>query len=114
VSQENVALLIRSNDAFRRGDWDAWGANFHPDVLVRTDPGWPEQIIFGRGATVDASGIEGEIIWSELLTVRDGRFVFIEMFFDHERVRPGGVAGVFPRVPHEGRGARRPRRAEQR
>ena len=53
MPRENVDLLIRSNEAFRRGDWDAWGANFDPDVLVRTDPVWPERIIFGRGAVIE-------------------------------------------------------------
>jgi ketosteroid isomerase-like protein len=120
VSRENVDLLIRSNEAFRRGDFDGWGAHFDPDVLVRTDPIWPERIIFGRQAVLDwgrslegslgtdvqiedikdlgdrvlarnrwitrgkESGIEGEIAWSELLTVRAEQFVFVEMYFDHE------------------------------
>jgi ketosteroid isomerase-like protein len=120
VSQENVDLLHRSNDAFRRGDWDAWGAHFDIDILIRTDPDWPEQRIFGREAVVawgrsidgvlgtevhldetrdlgdrvlarvrwvtrgQGSGIEGEVAWTEIATVRDGLFVFIEMFFDHE------------------------------
>jgi ketosteroid isomerase-like protein len=121
VSQENVDLLRRSNDAFRRGDWAAWSANFDPDILIRTDPKWPEQRIYGRDAVVAwaesidgvlgtdvrieeihdlgdrvlarvqwtaggrESGISGEIAWTELATVRDGRFIFIEMFFDHEQ-----------------------------
>jgi ketosteroid isomerase-like protein len=119
MSQENIALLRRSNDAFRRGDWDAWSANFDPDILIRTDPEWPEQRIYGRDAVVDwgrsvggvlgtsarieeirdlgdrvlarvrwegsgqESGITGEIAWTELVTVRNGRIIFIEMFFDH-------------------------------
>jgi ketosteroid isomerase-like protein len=119
VSQENVDLLRRSNGAFRSGDWDAWSANFDADILIRTDPEWPEQRIYGRDAVVDwgrsvggvlgtnacieeihdlgdrvlarvrwagsgqESGITGEIAWTELVTVRDGRIVFIEMFFDH-------------------------------
>ena len=110
--------MITSNAAFRRGDFDAWGAHFDPDVLVRTDPIWPEQRIIGRdavlawGRTIEgslgteiqiedikdlgdrvlvqnrwitrgqASGIQGDIVWWELLTVRDRRFVFTEMFFD--------------------------------
>jgi ketosteroid isomerase-like protein len=119
VSQENVDLLRRNNDAFRRSDWEAWSANFDPDILIRTDPEWPEQRIYGRDAVVDwarsvggvlgtdarieeihdlgdrvlarvrwdgsgqKSGITGEIAWTELVTMRDGRIVFIEMFIDH-------------------------------
>jgi ketosteroid isomerase-like protein len=121
VPQQNVDLLRKSNAAFRRGDWDAWGANFDPDILVRTDPIWPEQRIYGRQAVLywgrgiweslgsdvrldeiedlgdrvlararwvtqgQHSGVEGELVWSELLTVREGRVVFIEMFPDHEQ-----------------------------
>jgi ketosteroid isomerase-like protein len=119
MSQQNVDLLRRSNDLFRRGVWDAWIANMDPDVLVRTDPIWPEQRVYGREAVLswitdtwsslgpdvrieevvdlgdrvlarnrwvtrgEQSGIEGEIRWSELVTIRDGRIVFIEMFFEH-------------------------------
>lgn len=121
MSQENVDLLRSGNDAFRRGDWAAWGANFDPDILVRTDPIWPEQRIYGREAVLEwgsgtreslgpdvrideiedlgdrvlarlrwitrgqQSGLEGELRWSELVTFREGRVVFIEMFLDHER-----------------------------
>jgi ketosteroid isomerase-like protein len=120
VSQQNVELLMRSNEAFRRADWNVWGATFDADVLIRTDPNWPERIIFGRRAAIEwgrsverslgtdvriaeikdlgdrllarnvwktqgqVSGVEGELAWSELLTVRDGKFVFVEMFFDHQ------------------------------
>jgi ketosteroid isomerase-like protein len=50
VSQANVDIYWKGFDAIRRGDWDAVAANFDPDVLVRTDPGWPEQRIYGRSA----------------------------------------------------------------
>jgi ketosteroid isomerase-like protein len=119
VSVENVELLRRSNAAFRRGDFEAWGGNFDADILVRTDPIWPEQRMYGRAAVVawgasmwetlgpdvrletiddlgdrvlararwithgQHSGIDAELLWSELLTVRDGRFILIEMFLDH-------------------------------
>ena len=50
MSEENVDLYRKGFDALTRGDWDAWAANLDPDVLVRTDPGWPEQRIYGREA----------------------------------------------------------------
>jgi ketosteroid isomerase-like protein len=53
VSQENVATIVRTmNDAFRRGDWDAMAAAMDPDILVRTDPRWPEQRVYGRDAVM--------------------------------------------------------------
>jgi SnoaL-like domain len=52
VSQENVDALFRGNEAFRRGDWEAVAANMDPDILIRTDPRWPEQRIYGRRAAL--------------------------------------------------------------
>src|SRR5580693_6353224 len=40
------------NDAVRRGEWDTVAAYLDPDVLVRTDPRWPEQRIYGREAVL--------------------------------------------------------------
>jgi ketosteroid isomerase-like protein len=52
VSQENVELVRSANDAFRRGDWDAIAAIMDPDILIRTDPSWPEQRAYGREAAI--------------------------------------------------------------
>ena len=52
MSQENVDLVRKNNDAFRRGDWEVLGANMDPDVFARVDPNWPEQRIYGRDALV--------------------------------------------------------------
>ncbi len=52
MSQENVDLYRSQVSAVQRGEWDAVAANLDPDILVRTDPGWPEQRIYGRGAVV--------------------------------------------------------------
>jgi ketosteroid isomerase-like protein len=50
VAQENVDLYRKQADARTRGDWHAVAAQLDPDVVVRTDPGWPEQRIYGRQA----------------------------------------------------------------
>jgi hypothetical protein len=52
MSQENVELVRTMNYAFRRGDWDAFAAHLDADVLLRTDPRWPEQRIYGREAAM--------------------------------------------------------------
>jgi ketosteroid isomerase-like protein len=52
VSQETMEIVRIANDAFRRGDWDAVAATLDPDVLVRADPRWPEQRVYGREAVL--------------------------------------------------------------
>jgi ketosteroid isomerase-like protein len=52
MSQENVEIARAMLDAVRRGDWEAVAARLDPDVLVRTDPRWPEQRVYGREAAI--------------------------------------------------------------
>jgi ketosteroid isomerase-like protein len=52
MSQTLVDIFRNGIDAFRRGDWDAVAATLDPNVLVRTDPRWPEQRFYGREAVV--------------------------------------------------------------
>jgi ketosteroid isomerase-like protein len=52
VSQENVEIWRSTVDAGRRGDWEFSAATFDPDILVRTDPRWPESCFFGREAVI--------------------------------------------------------------
>jgi ketosteroid isomerase-like protein len=52
MSQENVDVERKFNDAFRRGDWEAMAATLDAHVLVRTDVRWPEQRIYGREAVI--------------------------------------------------------------
>jgi ketosteroid isomerase-like protein len=47
-----VESVRQGNAAVRRGDWDAVAANLDPHILVRTDPRWPEQRIYGREAVI--------------------------------------------------------------
>lgn len=119
MSQEIVEIARELNMAFRRGDWGAVAKVLDPDVLVRTDPRWPEQRIYGGGPYLafmrsttelwgsdarieemvdlgdrllirlawstsgDHSGVKGTLDYSELVTYREGRVIFIEMFLDH-------------------------------
>jgi ketosteroid isomerase-like protein len=53
MSPENVDLARRNSEAFQRGDWEALAASLDPHVLLRLDPTWPEQRIYGRAATLD-------------------------------------------------------------
>ena len=121
MSQENVEVLRRINDAYRRGDWVALAALWDVDIFIRTDPRWPEQCIYGPDAALalyrglwesgasdirieeivdlgdrvlvrvgvnmrgQESGVEVGQSVSELATVRDGRIIFIEYFFDHKQ-----------------------------
>jgi hypothetical protein len=50
MSQANVDVFQKGNDAFRRGDWEAMAATMDPHILVRTDPRWPDQSCHGREA----------------------------------------------------------------
>src|SRR6478736_7009804 len=53
MSKENIDLARKASDAFKRGDWEALAASLDPHVLLRLDPRWPEQRIYGRAAAVD-------------------------------------------------------------
>jgi ketosteroid isomerase-like protein len=66
VSQENVAVTHRLNDAFRRGDWDAVAAEMDPDIFVRSDPRWPEQRFCDRETFLAFLRGTREVLGSEL------------------------------------------------
>jgi ketosteroid isomerase-like protein len=119
MSQENVEIVRKLNEAIRHADWDAVADAYDPDICVRTDPSWPEQRMYGREAAVNFirgslealgddlsqeeiidlgdrlivrvrwktharhSGIDEELEFSEILTLRDDRVVFAEFFLDH-------------------------------
>ena len=53
MSRENIDLARKNSDAFKRADWKALAASLDPHVLLRLDPRWPEQRIYGRAAAVD-------------------------------------------------------------
>ena len=52
MSQENVELVRRGFEAVRRGDWAALAALMDPHVLLRLDPRFPEQRIYGRDPVI--------------------------------------------------------------
>jgi len=52
VAKTNVELALEGNAAFRRGDWDTVAANFDPHILLRMEPRWPEQRVYGREAAL--------------------------------------------------------------
>jgi ketosteroid isomerase-like protein len=53
VSQENVDLVRRLNEAYNAGDMDAWSDLLAPNVIWRVMPDWPEQGPFiGRDAVL--------------------------------------------------------------
>ena len=47
MSQANLDVFEKGNDAFRRGDWDAMAATMDAHILVRADSRWPEQRFYG-------------------------------------------------------------------
>jgi hypothetical protein len=53
MSQENIDLALRSNEAFKRGDWEAVAAGLDEHVFLRLDPTWPEQAVYGQSAVVE-------------------------------------------------------------
>src|ERR1700682_2224041 len=69
MSQENIDLAHRNNEAFKRGDWEVVGAGLDPHILIRLDRSWPEQQIYGRAAVVEffksASETLGPDSWIE-------------------------------------------------
>ena len=53
MSQQNVDLVRRLNEAFNAGDMDAWSELLAPNVTWRVMPDWPEQGPFiGRDAVL--------------------------------------------------------------
>jgi ketosteroid isomerase-like protein len=52
VSRENVDIIRRANDAFRRGDWEVLAEMVDPHISIRTDVSWPEQRVYGRNAAL--------------------------------------------------------------
>ena len=52
MSEQGVEVVRRGMAAFRERDWDTLASYLDPDILIRTDPRWPEQRIYGREAAL--------------------------------------------------------------
>ena len=50
MSKENLEAYRRGLEAFNRADWTASAATMDPDVLLRADRNWPEQVVYGGDA----------------------------------------------------------------
>jgi ketosteroid isomerase-like protein len=82
VSQENVEIVRKLNEAVRRGDWDAVGDIYDPHICVRTDRNWPEQRMYGREDAVnfirnslDVMG--GDLSQTEIVDLGDRALVHV-------------------------------------
>jgi hypothetical protein len=69
--------------AWYRSGWESLG----PDVRVEEIVDLGDRVLIRNCWTVPGqhSGLGGELCWSEIVTYRDGRSVFIEMFLDHRQ-----------------------------
>jgi SnoaL-like domain len=65
MSQENVELARRGSEAFKRGDWEAVAAGLDEHMLLRLDPTWPEQAVYGRAAVVEFFRSASETLGSD-------------------------------------------------
>jgi ketosteroid isomerase-like protein len=74
MSQENVELVRRVNNAFNRGDFEAWLANADPDVRIRSS-------FTGQ----EYHGLEGAREWW-----REVRGAFSDFQIEHEELRDVG------------------------
>jgi ketosteroid isomerase-like protein len=52
MSEADLDVFQKGDNAFKRGDWDALAATMDSHVLARTDPRWPEQRFYGREAVI--------------------------------------------------------------
>ena len=97
MSQENVEIARKVNEAVRRGDWDVVAAYYDPDVSIRTDPRWPEQRMYGRKAAMkfvrdacEAWGIDVRI--EEIVDLGDRLLVRMHW---NTHARHTGIGGDF-------------------
>jgi ketosteroid isomerase-like protein len=70
VSQENVEVVRRANDAWNAGNMDVLRELYDPDVIVRAVDGWPEPGPYvGRDAVIDQWEKQREAFDSNYLEV---------------------------------------------
>jgi ketosteroid isomerase-like protein len=95
MSQENVELIRRGNDAFRRGDWEVFEEIADPHISLRMDSRWPERRAYGREAAIDfyreASASGGSDITIEDIVDLGDRILFCLCW--HMQGSQSGLAG---------------------
>ena len=69
MSQENVETARAEVEAVRHRDWQALSDLWDPLVLIRTDPNWPEQGVYGR---------ENALAWMRGVLASGGHDFFAE------------------------------------
>jgi ketosteroid isomerase-like protein len=78
--------------AFLRGAYESWGPDLSIEEIV--DLGDRLLVRYRWAISGRSSGVEGEQPFSEIVTFRDGRTVFIEYFLDHQQALEAlGLAG---------------------
>jgi ketosteroid isomerase-like protein len=95
MSQENVELIRRGNDAFRRGAWEVFEEIADPHISLRMDSRWPERRAYGREAAIDfyreASASGGSDITIEDIVDLGDRILFCLCW--HMQGSQSGLAG---------------------
>jgi len=72
-------------EGWNDGRLEAVFATFDENIVVRTDPSWPERVWFGRE----------HVLVVVLLAARAGRVIMVEFFIDDEALR--AELGIGPR-----------------
>jgi ketosteroid isomerase-like protein len=98
VSAENVEVVRKQIDAYRRGDWDGMAATFDPHAFVRFDRRWPEQFVYGREALIafyrgNWEAVGPDVHIEEIVDLGDRVLVRVGWSMRGER---SGIAGQQP------------------
>jgi ketosteroid isomerase-like protein len=81
MSAENLEIVRTYYEVWNAGDMDGVRELYDRDAVMEVAPDWPEPGPFvGRE-------------WTNVFTIRDGRFVKVQYFWDHaEALKAGGVS----------------------
>jgi ketosteroid isomerase-like protein len=93
MSEENMHLVRRMNEAFNRGD-DSWIGFYDPEVEFRTPPEWPEDSVYRghdgirRAAALWAESFS-EYVW-KIDSLIDAPDCVVGLHHHRGRIRDGG------------------------